>query len=177
VDALPLLAAAAVLVLHLIAGARRWPPVVMAVLDEPAHLLTAWLILAALPGGLLKRGLGRWALVASVAIDLDHIPLYLWGREFSVDGRPPTHSPAFVLVLLAIAALLRRTGRERVVGIALGIALHLVRDLATGPGVPLLWPAYHSSVIVPPDVYLIAVVAVAVVAAVRPRRGEVRSHA
>jgi inner membrane protein len=174
VDVLPLFVAAAVLVLHQIAGARQWPPVVMGAVDEPAHLLTAWLILAALPGGLLTRSVGRWALVASVAIDVDHIPLYLWGRDFSVDGRPPTHSLAFVLALLAIAVLLPRSPRERVVGVALGVALHLVRDLATGPGVPLLWPAYDSSAIVPQDVYLIAVAAVAVVAAVRPRRGELR---
>ena len=176
VDVLPLLVAAAVLVLHLIAGARQWPPVVMGVVDEPAHLLTAWLILVALPGNLLKRRLGRWALVSSVAIDLDHIPLYVSDYEFSVDGRPPTLSLAFVLVVLAVSAFLRGNRRQRVVGIALGVALHLVRDLATGPGVPLLWPVYHSSVTVPQTVYLITVVSVAVVATVRPRRGAVRRH-
>ena len=167
VRVLPLLVAAAVVLLHAVAGARQWPVVVQGVLDEPAHLLTAWLVLAALPGDLLERSLGRWALVASVAIDLDHIPLYLSDYEFSVDGRPPTHGLALVCAVLAIAAALRGRHRERAFGIGLGVALHLVRDLATGPGVPLLWPVYDSAVRVPQAAYLITVVAVAVVAAAR----------
>jgi inner membrane protein len=166
---LPLLAAATVLALHLIAGARAWPLVAEGLLDESAHLLTAWLILAALPGHLLQRDLGRWALMSSVAIDVDHILLYLSDYTFSVGGRPPTHSLALVCAVLATAAALRRRLRERALGVGLGIALHLVRDLATGPGVALLWPVYYSPVRVPQAAYLITVVSVAVVAAIRSR--------
>jgi inner membrane protein len=167
----PLLVAGAVLTLHLAYDARRWPLIPEALLDEPAHLLTAWLVLAALPGDLLRRRVGRWALLSSVAIDVDHIPLYLFGRGFSVGGRPPTHSLALVCVALGAAALCRPV-RERALGVALGVSLHLFRDLATGPGVPLLWPVAGSSVRVPQAVYLTIVVSAAVVAAARVRARE-----
>jgi inner membrane protein len=39
--------------------------------------------------------------------------------------------------------------RAALSGLALGVGLHLVRDLATGPGVPLWWPVEDDGVLVP----------------------------
>lgn len=142
----------------------------MAVLDEPAHLLTAWVLL--LVTGLLWRRLAAWALVGAVAIDLDHVPLYWGWEDIAPDGgRPFTHSLATVGVLVAAAAVpkLRAAG----LGLAVGVLLHLVRDLGTGPGVPLWWPFSGESVTVPYEVYaagLSLAALLAATAALRRRR-------
>ncbi|MGY5882410.1 metal-dependent hydrolase [Modestobacter lacusdianchii] len=141
---------------------RSWPTVLVGALDEPAHLLTAVLLIGAVsrwPSGPVVG----WALVGSVALDLDHVPLYLgWEAIGSPGGRPVTHSLATVLLLVAAASLpaLRPAG----LGLALGVGAHLVRDLATGPGVPLGWPVSAESVSLPYPLYLLALVTAALVA-------------
>jgi inner membrane protein len=143
-------------------GVREWPVPVVGLLDEPAHLATAWLALAALAPLRTPRGFWPAALVASVAIDVDHVPLYLTDGAFAVDGgRPPVHSLTVVLVLAALAGVARG---QWLLGAAAGMLLHLVRDLATGPGVPLLWPLADSSVRVPYWAYAVVVLVLAVVA-------------
>jgi inner membrane protein len=133
------------------------------VLDEPAHLLTAAIVLSALPWPVRTR-IWWWALAGSVLIDLDHVPLYTFAPDFSVaGGRPPTHSLATVLALLAIAAATPRV-RRAFVGLATGICLHLIRDVATGPGAPLLWPLSDSAVRLPYPLYLTLLGAAAAVA-------------
>jgi inner membrane protein len=128
-----------ILLLDLVRSAQRWPFPVVGVLDEPAHVLTAVLILIALPVSRLQP-LWGWALVGSVAIDLDHIPLYVVGDVVAgAGGRPVTHSLVSVAALLALAAAFPRT-RVALAGLALGVLLHFSRDVATGPGLPLLWP-------------------------------------
>jgi inner membrane protein len=108
-------------------------------LDEATHLATAALGLLVLACFFdLPRRFYLAALVASVAIDLDHIPLFLgfWG----VDGRPNTHSLATVAVLASAAAASRRH-RAVLGGAAAGVLLHFARDIAEGPpGVRMLWP-------------------------------------
>ncbi|WP_436704578.1 metal-dependent hydrolase [Geodermatophilus sp. CPCC 205761] len=136
---LPWAALAVLAALDLVAESRWWPVPVAGLLDEPAHLITAGLVLAAVAPAAARPFLLA-ALVGSVAIDVDHVPLYLVGDAVAGDGgRPVTHSLAFVLLLLAAAAAVRRY-RLPLAGLACGVALHLLRDLATGPGVPLLWP-------------------------------------
>jgi inner membrane protein len=71
-----------------------------------------------------------------------------------------THCLLTVLVLLVGASVVRR-GRTVLAALAAGVALHLLRDLGTGPGVPLLWPVSGASVLVPHSCYL-GVLAVAV---------------
>ncbi|TYP87206.1 metal-dependent hydrolase [Blastococcus xanthinilyticus] len=167
--AVPLVAVAVLLVLDRIHQSGPWPLVVEGALDEPAHLLTAWLALAALPGDLLATSTGRAALVAAVLIDVDHVPLYLTDSGFAVDGgRPPTHSLALAAALAAAAAAVPHR-RRLLLGAALGVLLHFVRDLATGPGVPLLWPVADTAARVPHDAYLVAVLLLAAAAAVRSR--------
>ncbi len=141
---------------------------VVGVLDEPCHLATAALALLAAPrltAGPRATGL---VLLASVGIDVDHVPLYLGVPGVAADGRPYTHSLLTVLVLLALAA----TPRARAVcrPLALGVGLHLVRDVATGPGVPLWWPVSGSDVLLPYGAYLALLAAAAAVATSRLAR-------
>jgi inner membrane protein len=157
-----------ILALDLIAAARSWPIPVAGLLDEPAHVLTAWLALAAV--GSLGKGAMPWALVGAVAIDVDHIPLYLWHEPVSSSGgRPVTHSLATIAVLLLIALAVPRC-RTAVTGLAAGVLLHLTRDVATGPGIPALWPLRDEAVVLPYAVYAGFLAATATVATVRRLR-------
>ena len=79
------------------------------------------------------------ALIASVAIDLDHIPLYL-GLLGDNGQRPVTHSLTTVAVF-AVAAVASRRHRAVLAGVVTGLLLHFARDMAEGPpGVRILWP-------------------------------------
>jgi inner membrane protein len=170
----PLLALAGLCALDAVQAAGAWPVPVVGLLDEPAHLLTAWLALAALGlAGLRGRpsALLPWVLVGSVALDADHVPLYLWGEPVAHQGsRPVTHAAVTVVVLLLVAALPRARLRTAAVGLAAGVALHLLRDVATGPGVPLLWPLDPVDVRLPYAAYLAVVVVAAGVAVLRGLR-------
>lgn len=98
---------------------------VIALLDEPAHVATTWLIATAVAPGHRAP-----ALAASALLDADHVPSEL-GSDVLRRGaaRPYGHTG----LALAAAALLSP-------GAALGVATHLLRDLAVAPGVSLLWP-------------------------------------
>jgi inner membrane protein len=165
--AAPAAALAAVGSLDLLLAARSWSTPVVGLLDEPAHLLTAWLLLTAAG---VRRQVLVWALVGSVLIDVDHVPLYA-GAEVTTGGggRPVSHSLLTLLVLLALAAAWR-SQRLRLVGLTAGVGLHLVRDVALGPGVPVLWPLLRESVRVPYALYLGLLVLAAVVATWRTLR-------
>jgi inner membrane protein len=168
-------ALAAILLIDVVRAVGPWPLLVEGLLDEPAHLLTAWLLLTALLPE-RWRGLRPWALLGAVVIDLDHVPLYLWGiGTATLEGRPVTHSPAFAAVLLLAAAVtagLRGRAAVPLAGLGAGLLLHLVRDAATGPGVPLWWPVADHSVLLPYPVYAVFLVLVTAGAVLRlaPRR-------
>ncbi|WP_113684636.1 metal-dependent hydrolase [Blastococcus atacamensis] len=146
------MASATVVALDQVLAAGPWPTVVEGLLDEPAHLLTAAVLLAALAPG-ARAPVVAGALTGSVLIDLDHVPLYLWNATPPGDGRPVTHSLATALALVAVARLLRGRARGVLTGAGAGVLLHLVRDLASGPGVPLLWPVTATGAHVPYAVY------------------------
>lgn len=135
--------------------ARDYGFVIRAVLDEPAHLLTGVLLL-----GTIIRWRGRapgrpfiWALlIASVAIDIDHLPAELASRGLLYGHLPRPYTHALWLpVLLVLAAVVaarrgRAPGHDRaavtasvLTGLACGLAAHFLRDLATAP-ISLLWP-------------------------------------
>jgi hypothetical protein len=105
------------------------------VVDEAAHLATGAVVLAALgepADGPFARGLAA----GSVLIDVDHVP-ELWDRRWlRLRGvRPLPHT----LLTPAVVAARARTPFGR--GAAVGLAAHLMRDLATGKTrVALLWP-------------------------------------
>lgn len=123
------------------AADRRVPFSILAsgALDEVAHLVTGALGLLALSCLIdVPRRFYVAGLIASVAIDLDHIPLYLGvGNPYQ---RPVTHSLATVAVVVAAAAASRRH-RAVLAGVAAGLLIHFARDIAEGPpGVRMLWP-------------------------------------
>jgi len=56
-------------------------------------------------------------------------------------------------VIPALAAVVLPRWRPALLGIAFGFALHLARDLVTGPGVPLALPFSDASVRLPYLIY------------------------
>jgi len=166
---LPLTALLVIVGVDLILARRPWPLLIDGSTDEVGHLLTAALLLAVLPRSARGR-LWPWALLGAVVIDLDHVPLYTFAPEFAVSGRPPTHSLLTVLVLGIVAAVIPLV-RIPFAGLALGVGLHLVRDVATGPGVPLLWPFDDSAIRSPYAAYLVVIVGAAAVATWKVSRG------
>ncbi len=152
-------------------------PVTYGFVDEPAHLATCGVLLLAISAIAGRRPPLRFvgaALIATVAIDLDHLPAIL-GSQLMTAGlpRPYTHSIAIVAALLAAAAMLKRDEQRQIaLGFAFGVSAHLMRDVATGPGVPLLWPLSDSVVKMPYAVYFAALslVPLAAMLTARPRR-------
>jgi inner membrane protein len=164
----PLLAVIGTVVLDLVLQARDWPLLPLGVLDESAHLLTAWLALAALTARTTALPGWPWVLAGAMLLDLDHVPLIL-GAEWvaaTAGGRPVTHSLTTVVVLLT-AATTCRGWRIPLIGLAAGAALHLARDIATGPGVPLFWPFAPDDTRLPYWPYLLVLGALATLAVVR----------
>jgi membrane-bound metal-dependent hydrolase YbcI (DUF457 family) len=113
-------------------------------LDEPAHLATGALGLLALACFIdAPRRFYVAGLIASVAIDLDHVPEYL-GLLGHPDGRQVTHSLTTVVVVVVAAAVSRRH-RAVLAGAAAGLLFHFARDIAEGPpGVRMLWPLQNT---------------------------------
>lgn len=158
------------------------------VVDEPAHLATALVVLGAITR--LRGGppspLFTWSmLLLSVFIDIDHIPQQL-GTDALTAGtaRPYTHA-LWLPVLLCLAwALARRraalrhrpmpTGAQQVLaGAAWGIAAHFLRDIATAQ-ISLWWPVTSFAVKVPYGWYVAALM---VLVAVGPPSGKPASSA
>jgi hypothetical protein len=132
-------------------------------LDETAHVLTMLIVLWAL-GERVGERFGPAALVASVTIDVDHVPQYL-GFDFLTRGtpRPYSHSLLTIVVVLLLAVLWRRR-RDVLLGVALGLVVHFWRDLSeAGSGVALLWPLSDDSFSLPRPSYLLIMAAVVAV--------------
>jgi inner membrane protein len=123
-------------------------------LDELAHLLTTLLVFWGLGSRASERVLVP-ALIASVAIDSDHIPTRL-GADWLTVGtpRPYTHSLLTIVVVVAIAVFWRRR-RDLLLGVAIGLAIHFWRDMGEGAsGVSVLWPVSYNSFQYPHGVYV-----------------------
>ena len=136
-------------------------------LDELAHLLTTLLFFWALGPRARERFLVP-ALIASVAIDLDHIPGRL-GVDWLTAGtpRPYTHSLLTIAVVFAIALLWRRR-RDLMLGLAIGLAIHFWRDTMEGDsGVSLFWPISNHPFQYPHGVYLAAMAVFVLIGAAR----------
>jgi membrane-bound metal-dependent hydrolase YbcI (DUF457 family) len=126
--------------------------VAIGVLDETAHLALGALLAAGRP-----PAVARGILVASVLIDLDHVPSEL-GQEWlrlEPRGRPLPHTAFTVLAAALVAAATRRPAWW---GATLGLALHFTRDLTdTDSGVRLLWPLSDREFYAPPALYAMLV--------------------
>jgi inner membrane protein len=127
--------------------------------DEVAHLSTAALGLLVLARFIdAPRRFYVAALIASVAIDADHIPLYL-GLLGDQAQRPVTHSLTTVAVF-AVAAAATRKYRAVLGGVAAGLVLHFARDIAEGyPGVRVFWPLQDTSLMVSSWWFLVMIAA------------------
>jgi hypothetical protein len=150
-------------------------------LDWPAHLATALVIMGALIR--VRRALPDqrfgWAMLAcSILIDVDHLPAE-FGSQVLTNGtpRPYTHALWVVIVLTLAWATARffviRSGGPRpatveliLAGAAWGVAAHFVRDIATA-AMSFWWPVTDMAVQVP---YWCYVVALTVILAVGPVR-------
>ncbi len=129
-------------------AADRWVPFSIlgtGLIDEVAHLATAALGLLVLACFIdVPWRFYVAAIAASVANDLDHVPLYL-GLLGNQNQRPVTHSLATVVVIAGIAAASRRH-RAVLAGAATGLVLHFTRDITEGPpGVRMLWPLQRTA--------------------------------
>jgi inner membrane protein len=137
----------AVVALAFDAADRRGPSSILTTgaLDEPAHLATGALGLLALSCFIdAPRRFYVAGLIASVAIDLDHIPLFFFGVG-NPEQRPVTHSLTSVVVVITAAAASRRH-RAVLAGAAAGLLIHFARDIAEGPpGVRMLWPLSNTA--------------------------------
>lgn len=112
---------------------------VVAFLDEFAHLATTTIVLLG-----FWRVLDLWfagaCLAATVLIDIDHLPSMLSADGLTLPAeRPVTHSILWVAVLLLLATVVSGRWRAILLGLTLGIAAHLFRDIVGG--IPLVWPA------------------------------------
>lgn len=158
--------------------------VMRGLLDWPAHIATAFVILGALTR--VRRGppdqrFGWMMLTWSVLIDIDHLPAE-FGSTVLTNGtpRPYTHALWTVIVLTLAWATARffaiRSRRRRPVtvelalaGAAWGVAAHFVRDIATAP-MSLWWPVTKVAVEVPYWWYMAALAIIIAVGPV-PQRG------
>jgi membrane-bound metal-dependent hydrolase YbcI (DUF457 family) len=143
--------------------------------DEPAHLATcavALLALVAVAGLRVSPSFCAAALFASVAIDLDHLPQYLgWDAITAGTPRPYAHSAIVVAVLLFAALASRGRRRSIALGLAFGVGAHLLRDLATGPGIALALPFSTSPAQVPYPAYAVTLVLLGAAILLAYRRG------
>jgi inner membrane protein len=159
------MAVVCVLVLDRIISWRSWPLPVLGLLDETAHLVTACIALAAFAPA--RRQAWLWVLLGSVGIDIDHVPVFLFGVPVAEPGgRPVTHSLLTAAVFLILAAAVPKW-RTATACLAAGVLIHLTRDLVTGPGVPLWWPLPPDSVLLPYWLYILLLTVLAGVAVTR----------
>lgn len=153
------------------------PPVgaLLGALDEPAHLATTGLVLLCI--GVGRREFVAAALVASVAIDLDHLPMR-FGSDVLTAGttRPYTHSLVGALAITVVVLIVtRRT--ILAAGVVTGLLAHFLRDAATGGGLALWWPFSDRAVQAPYPAYAALLTGFAAWAALARRgaRGRPRS--
>jgi membrane-bound metal-dependent hydrolase YbcI (DUF457 family) len=138
-------------------------PTEFGAVDEPAHLATALVFLLALLTLVRSRrpsvSFLAAAVIASVAIDLDHVPGLLGWYGFA-EGvpRPYTHSLITPLALIVVGQLAGGRVRPIAFGAAFGVLAHLFRDLFTGPGLAIIWPLSSAVARLPYAVFATALV-------------------
>lgn len=142
------------------------------VLDETAHLMSGLVVLLALFRARRWSAFAVALLAASVLIDLDHVPQYLgWDDLTRGTDRPYSHS-LLTLALVGLLALGWRRRREILLGIEVGFAVHLFRDLTeSSSGVPLLWPWSYHSFTLPAAIYFAVIGALLALALARALQG------
>ena len=149
----PLVAVALVLACDLLIELTHPGFAALAPIDEIAHLATAGVLLLGV--GVGDRRTAGVCLAAAVLMDLDHLPGVLASGPEIADARPATHSLVVPAVVACAGLALPPAHRWIAFAVAGGFTLHLVRDLATGPGAPALEPFSGGSVTVPYVAYVV----------------------
>ena len=121
-------------------------------IDEMAHVLTATIVALAFRSLDVAVSLA-WALIGGVILDSEHI-LQLLGWTDAIPGssRGGGHSLLVVAIVLLVSVA---DGTHRIgwISLAVGMASHLFRDMATGT-VALLWPFDATPLSIRHDIYL-----------------------
>lgn len=136
--------------------------------DETAHVFTALL------WGALALSAGVPMLLPIVALggmfpDLDHVPMFLVGmKSLPHTSRSVLHTLLVILIFVALAWVNRRW-RWVWGSMALGVASHLARDMATGT-VILFWPLSGHPFTTPYLIYMGTLVLCVLLPAFLPRR-------
>ena len=169
---LPPLLVALIALVDLVLTSTTLGVVPFGLLDWIAHLSTALLILLAVigwPALAARPAFTTGALIGSVAMDLGHLLLYAHVPGIGLGGRPFSHGIVTPL-LLGAAWLISGRRWPLLGGLAVGVVLHLSRDLFTGSGLAAWWPLSRSTVALAYPPYLVLVAVVAVVATIRAMR-------
>jgi inner membrane protein len=126
----------------------------MGIADETAHLSTMVIVLLPFPA-LRNASFILGCLVGSVAIDVDHIPLYLGSDSLTAQtNRPFTHGLLTMVIVLALGLIAGGRWRGIGLGLVVGLGVHFLRDMATSTaGVPLLWPVVATGYTIPYPIY------------------------
>jgi len=148
-----LLSAAAIGTIDLMLWWRYPPTPIAAVMDETAHALTALLFLS-VTGRTYARATVLAVLAGAVLIDVDHVPLQVFGWDVLARGtiRPYPHSLPTLIACACAWLLAGQRWRPLLAGLGFGVATHLIRDAAS-VGVPLLWPLTTATVAAPSWMY------------------------
>jgi len=139
------------------------PFVPNALTDEPAHAVTAVLVVAAVYT-LVRRPWDRRILVSALLggtlIDVDHLPA-AFGCDIVTAGtdRPYSHSLLTLGALVVVVICTAGTRRERCGVACLALASHFARDFVDGGGVPLFWPVSKHGVTMPYVLYAAGLIA------------------
>jgi len=147
------------------------PVPLLAPTDWSGHLATTGIALLAVGPRDLRRHARTLGIVAaaSIAIDIDHAPLYLHLVSGVDGGRPVTHSLLTPAVLAGLGLAWRRR-RTELLAAAAGVCLHFVRDVATGPGLSLLAPLRDAPTPLPWSTYAVTLAVLVAFVALRDRR-------
>src|SRR6266508_2626856 len=132
---------------------RQHPLVIVGVLDELAHVVTALLAHRALRLPKTRQTI-LGTLLGAILLDLDHVPQYLGSRILtSTTQRPVTHSLGGLGAVAMMALSFPRGLRPLAGFVAFGALTQLVRDIATGPGIAVAWPWSEREVSLPYAMY------------------------
>ena len=121
-------------------------------IDEMAHVLTAAIMALAFRSLDVAVSLA-WTLIGGVILDGEHVLQLLgWTDPIPGSSRGGGHSLLVVVVVLLVGAA---DGSRRMwwISLAIGMASHLFRDMATGT-VALLWPFDATPLSIRHDIYL-----------------------
>ena len=155
----------------------------LVLLDWPAHMATGAVAVVALIAwrSSITRAFWFSTIVASVAIDLDHLGVLLprwmgwWNLNIPEEEVWPLHNLTTCAILWGGVVGLQGQWKSAARGAAFGVAVHLVRDAATGGLFPL-WPAVAWKASLPYSGYAAALLLSAILTSRSAARRRLKSR-